>query len=202
MEDTTINFVKADGGKIEVFIVEENLDGEEEDIEIRALKPKDANIQNSKFNVQSLQKQRCTMCNETGISHRILIHSEEDKRRLGIPIVPSNDSLKFLYRCCATGCPFQTVRYLRNAAAFHNHMLKHGKNSSNDGISSSSNKKCPLCFKPRILHRNHQSTMSTKEGIVTNFYLDIFSPAFFEHFWTDSRGKSLLKSWVTPLLPD
>ena len=84
-EDPTINFVKAideKEGKIEVFIVEENLDGEtEEDIELLALKTKDTkNLQNSKFNVQNLQKKRCTMCNESGISHRILINSEEDKR--------------------------------------------------------------------------------------------------------------------------
>jgi len=170
-EDPTINFVKAideKEGKIEVFIVEENLDGEtEEDIELLALKPKDTkNLQNSKFNVQNLQKKRCTMCNESGISHRILINSEEDKRRLGIPIVPSNESLKFLYRCCASGCPFQTIRYLRNAAAFHNHIQKHENNSSADsgGISStSSSKKCPLCFKPRIVHRNQQ-VWNDKEG--------------------------------------
>ena len=48
-EDPTINFVKAideKEGKIEVFIVEENLDGEtEEDIELLALKTKDTKQQ-------------------------------------------------------------------------------------------------------------------------------------------------------------
>ena len=85
--------------------------------------------------------------------------------------MPSNESLKFLYRCCASGCPFQTIRYLRNAAAFHNHIQKHENNSSADsgGISSASNsKKCPLCFKPRIVHRNQQ-VWNDKEGIVTTF---------------------------------
>ena len=102
-EDSTISYVKAidkKDGKIEVFIVEENLeDTEEEDIELFSLKSKDTNLQSAKSNIRNLQKKPCNMCHEPGISHRILVNSEEDKRRLGIPIVPSNESLKFLYRC-------------------------------------------------------------------------------------------------------
>ena len=95
-----------------------------------------------------------------------------DFRRLGVPIVPSNENLKFLYKCCASGCPFQTIRYLKNVTAFHNHMQKH-ENSSTESASASSSKKCPLCVKPRILHRNQQTT---KEGKVTNFLINLKLP--------------------------
>ena len=56
--------------------------------------------------------------------------------------MPSNESLKFLYRCCASGCPFQTIRYLRNAAAFHNHIQKHENNSSADSGKVIIDKSC------------------------------------------------------------
>ena len=44
-------------------------------------------------------------------------------------------------------------------------MQKH-ETSSTEGASTSSSKKCPLCVKPRILHRNQQIT---KDGKVANF---------------------------------
>jgi len=116
--EENIRYVKTQGG-IEVIVVENpNFAKEETDVELQQYKSKDWK------KIESLQHQQCNVCNESGIEHRILIHCEEDKRRLGIPIVPANESLKFLYRCCVQGCPFQTIR-LKNASAFHAHMQKH-----------------------------------------------------------------------------
>ena len=86
---------------------------------LQLAKPKELEI------VKGFQNQKCIGCNDSDIQHRIQVHSEEDKQRLGIPIVPANDNLKFLYRCCVQGCPFQSIRHLKNASAFHAHMQKH-----------------------------------------------------------------------------
>ena len=130
-EDPVVNFLKTDDG-IEVFVMEENAAAYQkttgnksnfnyhcEDIELQSLAPKEVNV------IKKLQFQRCTLCGENAVEHRLEIHCEEDKHRLGIPIVPANENLKFLYRCCVQGCPFHTIRHLRHAAAFHVHMQKH-----------------------------------------------------------------------------
>ena len=126
-----VNFLKTDNG-IEVFVMEENastafenttnksnFNYHCEDIELQSLVPKEVNV------IKNLQFQRCTLCGKNAVEHRLEIHCEEDKHRLGIPIVPANENLKFLYRCCVQGCPFHTIRHLRHAAAFHVHMQKH-----------------------------------------------------------------------------
>ena len=75
--------------------------------------------------MKNLQFQSCNLCGENAIEHRLEIHCEEDKQRLGIPVVPANENLRFLYRCCVQGCPFHAIRHLKHAAAFHLHMQKH-----------------------------------------------------------------------------
>ena len=123
-----VHYVKSSIQSTGVFVIDESgqlqlhqpNETEQIDVELRGVTSQE-NIDV----VKSFQQERCQICNESGIEHRILIHSEEDKRRLGIPIVPSNDDLRFLYRCCIHGCPFQTIRYLKSAAAFHVHMQKH-----------------------------------------------------------------------------
>ena len=122
-----VNFLKTDNG-IEAFVMVENATSpfessnnyHHQDIELQSLVPKkEVNA------IKNLQYQRCSHCGENAVAHRLEIHCEEDKHRLGIPIVPANENLKFLYRCCVPGCPFHSIRHLRHAAHFHQHMRKH-----------------------------------------------------------------------------
>ena len=120
-DEEVIQYIKGDHG-FEVIVVEKPAGYDEnQDIELQSYKSKDINM------IQNLQVQKCAICHLEGLEHRILIHSEEDKTRLGIPIVPANEALKFIYRCCIQGCPFQALRHLKNATAFHMHMQKHAK---------------------------------------------------------------------------
>jgi hypothetical protein len=115
-----VELVRNDG--LEVLLVEDPDPDQDqdskEDIELMAVK-------DNVTDIKAQQQERCAMCGEAALQHRIEIRCEDDKRRLGIPEVPANDKLKFLYRCCVGGCPFQTIRHLRHARAFNYHVNKH-----------------------------------------------------------------------------
>ncbi len=94
---------------------------QEEDLELVAFKQQNAD------EMKAHQEQKCSICGELAVNHRIVIQDEDDKRRLGIPDVPANADLKFLYRCCVGGCPFHSLRFLRHARSFNFHIDKHDK---------------------------------------------------------------------------
>ncbi len=124
-EGTEIRLMRTEGS--EVLLIEnarhesERIGFDVEDLELATFK------QQSIDDLKMQQEQRCSMCGEAAINHRIEIKDNDDKRRLGIPDVPANGNLRFLYRCCVGGCPFQSIRHLRHARAFNFHIDKHDK---------------------------------------------------------------------------
>lgn len=133
--------------------------------------------------IESEQEKLCSSCGREALQHRIEIRTEADKRRLGIPLVPSNESLTFLYRCCVPGCPLQTIRHLKHARAFNAHAERHAmviQESKPPCIScitsisfqssvSKVPKMCPLCLKSRLSHRNEGLKQQTPKSKVNRY---------------------------------
>ena len=93
--------------------------------------------------IKEQQSKQCPQCYKTALEHRV------------VPTGSGNDH-KFAYTCCQSDC---SVDNLKTARAFNQHIIKHGaenmKNEDKDGsLTEVSSKLCPVCYRPRIEHKN------------------------------------------------
>ena len=83
--------------------------------------------------IKEQQARQCPICYNTAISHRFNLNKGEQK---------------FAYKCSHGEC---SMGNLKTARAFNQHMLRHSELSRDYEPVS---KVCPLCFRPRIEHKN------------------------------------------------
>jgi len=84
--------------------------------------------------IKEQQARQCPVCYNTAIAHRFNIENGGDQ--------------KFAYRCCHSECNLNSIK---TARAFNQHMIRHGELTKEYEPVS---KVCPLCFRPRIEHKN------------------------------------------------
>jgi len=98
--------------------------------------------------IKEQQGKQCPLCFNTAIQHRFNSNSSDQK---------------FAYKCCNSECKTDN---LKTARAFNQHMVKHS-----DSINyEPANKVCPLCFRPRIEHKNRTLSEEEKGNHRGNLY--------------------------------
>jgi len=98
--------------------------------------------------IKEQQGKQCPVCYSTAIQHRFNSNSADQK---------------FAYRCCNSDC---NTDNLKTARAFNQHMLKHSESVQYEPAS----RVCPLCFRPRIEHKNRSLSDEEKGNHRGNLY--------------------------------
>ena len=98
--------------------------------------------------IKEQQGKQCPVCYNTAIQHRFNSNSADQK---------------FAYRCCNSDC---NTDNLKTARAFNQHMIKHSESVQYEPAS----RVCPLCFRPRIEHKNRSLSDEEKGNHRGNLY--------------------------------
>lgn len=98
--------------------------------------------------IKEQQGKQCPICYNTAILHRFNSNSADQK---------------FAYRCCNSEC---NTDNLKTARAFNQHMVKHSESVQYEPAS----RVCPLCFRPRIEHKNRTLSDVEKGNHRGNLY--------------------------------
>jgi len=98
--------------------------------------------------IKEQQGKQCPVCYSTAIQHRFNSNSADQK---------------FAYRCCNSDC---NTDNLKTARAFNQHMVKHSESVQYEPAS----RVCPLCFRPRIEHKNRSLSDEEKGNHRGNLY--------------------------------
>ena len=117
--------------------------------------------------IKEQQSKQCPLCYSTAIQHRLSSPGAEQK---------------FAYKCCQADCHTDN---LKTARAFNQHMLKHGESQVRHLCNAPlhwtglhwtgqayepASRVCPLCFRPRIEHKNRCLSDEDKGSHRGNLY--------------------------------
>ena len=97
--------------------------------------------------IKEQQSKQCALCYNTAIDHRGGVDTDQ----------------KFAYKCCQEGC---STDNLKTARAFNQHILRHVESLNLESTS----RVCPLCYRPRIEHKNRAITDEDKGNHRGNLY--------------------------------
>ena len=134
LSDNSMQFVQTDNGEILLLTGDLNIPGAETGNVVAA--NMDDEVERVKAikiaEIKEQQNKVCPHCYNTAINHRFSS--------------PGSDQ-KFSYKCCINDCATDN---LKTARAFNQHIIKHNEQMNFEPAS----RVCPLCYRPRIEHKN------------------------------------------------